>query len=174
MGIAGSGKGTQGKLLADKYGFRWVSSGEILRMYATDEQRRRMLDGKLLDDKEIIQIWDKLLEPMIDKDKCILDGFPRTVPQAKWLLDEARKDNFKVTDVLHLVASRAAVTNRLLERGRQDDQTKVIEARFDEYEKSTLPIIHWFASEGVPVVKINAEQSIDAIHQEIVKRLKLS
>jgi len=61
-----------------------------------------------------------------------------------------------------------------LERGRQDDHTKAIEARFNEYERSTKPIIDWFKKEGIPVIKIDAEQPIKAVHQEIIKRLKLS
>jgi adenylate kinase len=174
MGIAGSGKGTQGKILADEYGYHWISSGDILRMYVTGERRHRMLDGELLDDDETIRIWDKVLASIIDKDECVLDGFPRTIPQAEWLLEEAKHGRFKVTDVIHMVASREAVTGRLLERGRQDDHTKAIEARFNEYERSTKPIIDWFKKEGIPVIKIDAEQPIKAVHQEIIKRLKLS
>jgi adenylate kinase len=174
MGIAGSGKGTQGKILADEYGYHWISSGEILRMYITGERRQRMLAGELLDDEEIIRIWDKVLASISDKNECVLDGFPRTIPQAEWLLKEAKQGRFRVTEVLHLVASREAVTNRLLERGRQDDHAKAIEARFNEYEKSTMPIIRWFEKEGIPVVKVDAEQPIQTVHQEIVKRLKLA
>jgi adenylate kinase len=174
LGIAGSGKGTQGKLLADEYGYHWISSGEILRMYVTGERRQRMLAGELLDDEEIIRIWDKVLASIVDKDECVLDGFPRTIAQAEWLLKEAKHGRFQVTEVLHLVASRRAVTSRLLERGRQDDHEKAINARFDEYEKSTLPIINWFIKEGIKVEKIDAEQPIQAVHKDILKCLKLA
>jgi adenylate kinase len=174
MGIAGSGKGTQGKLLADKYGFHWISSGEILRMYITGVRRQRMLAGELLDDEEIIRVWDKVLSSIEDKDECVLDGFPRTVAQAKWLLDQAKGGRFQVTEVFHLVASRQAVKSRLMERGRPDDHTSAITERFNEYEKATLPIIDWFHKEDVPVVDINAEQPVASVHQEIVKHLKLS
>lgn len=173
IGIAGSGKGTQGKLLAEKYGFQWISSGEILRTYAEEGQRERMLAGELLDDNEIIRVWDKVLTTMSDKDKCVLDGFPRTIHQAQWLLDKSKKDKFNVTEVLHLIASRQAVTDRLLGRGRQDDHSRAIEARFNEYEKSTMPIIDWFEKQGVQVVNINAEQPIEGVHKEIVKKLDL-
>lgn len=174
MGIAGSGKGTQGKILADEYGYHWISSGEILRMYATGERRQRMLAGELLDDDEIIRIWDKVLASIADKDECVLDGFPRTIQQAEWLMKEAKHGRFSVTEVLHLVASRDAVTSRLLERGRQDDHVKAIQARFDEYERSTKPIINWFLKEGIRVEKINAEQSIQAVHKDILRCLKLA
>jgi adenylate kinase len=173
MGIAGSGKGTQGKLLADEYGFHWISSGDILRMYITGKRRQQMLAGEVLGDKEIIAVWDKVLSSIEDKDECVLDGFPRTVAQAEWLLQEAKQGRFRVTEVFHLVASREAVKSRLMKRGRQDDHEAAIEARFAEYEKATVPIIEWFNKEDVPVVEINAEQPVDVVHKEIVNRLKL-
>jgi adenylate kinase len=173
IGIAGSGKGTQGKLLAEKYGFQWISSGEILRTYVEGEQRERMLAGELVDDKEIMRVWGKVLTSMSDKDKCVLDGFPRTIHQAQWLLEKSKKDKFKVTEILHLIASRQAVTDRLMGRGRQDDHSQAIEARFNEYEKSTMPILDWFEKQGVKVVNINAEQSIEDVHQEIIEKLGL-
>ena len=109
MGIAGSGKGTQGKRLADKQGFRLISMGDVLRMYVTGVQRQRMLAGNLLEDKEIIDIVDRVLKSIPDDEEVILDGFPRTVPQAKWLCDQVDAGRFELHNVFHLVASREAV-----------------------------------------------------------------
>lgn len=173
MGIAGSGKGTQGKLLADEYGFHWISSGEILRMYIAGEKRQRMLAGELLEDAEIIKIFDKVFASINNHDECVLDGFPRTVVQAEWLLKQAKKGKFHITEVFHLIASKEAVKARLKERGRPDDYDKAIEERFQEYEKQTLPIIHWFEKEGIPVVEINAERPVEEVHQEIVAKLQI-
>src|SRR5262249_7151741 len=61
MGIAGSGKGTQGKMLADARDLHLISMGEVLRMYVTGEQRERMPAGELLDDRAIIKIVDQVL-----------------------------------------------------------------------------------------------------------------
>ncbi len=174
VGIAGSGKGTQGKLLADNYGYQWISSGEVLRSHVTGERWKRMLAGELLDDEEIIRIWTEVLRTIKDKNKCVLDGFPRTIPQAEWLLDQSRQQNFKISKVLNLLASREAVKARLLDRARQDDHSSAIEARFQEYERSTVPIIEWLEKAGVEVVKINAEQPIEDVQKDIVKFLGLS
>src|ERR1700756_5061529 len=109
MGIAGSGKGTQGKMLADSRGYHLISMGEVLRMYFTGEQRERMLAGSLLGDDEIIKIVDKVLSSLPDDEELVLDGFPRTVPQAEWLLEQVKKGRFEIKGAFHLVASRSAV-----------------------------------------------------------------
>ncbi|HVX57672.1 MAG TPA: nucleoside monophosphate kinase, partial [Candidatus Saccharimonadales bacterium] len=72
MGIAGAGKGTQGKMLADKRGFHLISMGEVLRMYVTGEQREKMLAGDLLGDDEIISIVDKVLKSLPDDQEVLL------------------------------------------------------------------------------------------------------
>jgi adenylate kinase len=172
MGIAGSGKGTQGKMLADQHGFHLISMGDVLRMYVTGEQRRRMLAGGLLDDQEIIKIVDKVLTSLPDKEQLILDGFPRTIPQAKWLLEQAEAGRFNVEKVFHLVATRDAVKKRLMSRGRIDDHEDAIEARFNEYERSTAPLLEWFNDHGLAVDNIDAERPVEKVNQDLIDRLK--
>jgi adenylate kinase len=167
MGIAGSGKGTQGKMLADSYGYHLISMGDVLRMYATRKQRERMLAGGLLGDKEIIEIVDSVLSSLPSDQEAIFDGFPRTIPQAEWLIDQVNGGRFKISIALHLVASREAVKQRLLKRARFDDKEAAIEARFDEYEKATMPLIKWLEEHGVKVANIDAERPVDQINQEL-------
>jgi adenylate kinase len=174
MGIAGSGKGTQGKMLADQHGFHLISMGDVVRMYVTGAQRERMLAGGLLDDKEIISIVDQVLSSLRDQEEVILDGFPRTVPQAEWLLEQVKAGRFNLQTAFHLVASREAVKERLLGRARMDDKEEAIEKRFDEYERSTAPILDWLEKNGVHVVNINAERPVEVINQELVDYVKNS
>lgn len=171
MGIAGSGKGTQGKMLADQHGFHLISMGDVLRMYVTGEQRQRMLDGGLLDDQEIITIVDKVLASLPDDEQVILDGFPRTIPQAEWLLAQVKAGRFELQAAFHLVASRETVKRRLLNRARIDDKEAAIEKRFDEYQRSTEPLLKWLADQGVEVVNVNAERSAEAVNTDIVGQL---
>jgi adenylate kinase len=171
MGIAGSGKGTQGKMLADKRGYHLISMGDVIRMYVTGKQRERMLAGDLLDDQEVIEIVDKVLSSLADTEEVILDGFPRTITQAEWLLEQAKQGRFKVGLAFHLVASREAVKSRLLSRARIDDVEDSIEARFNEYQRSTQPLIKWLSDNGVDVKDINAEQPVEVIGEELVKYL---
>jgi adenylate kinase len=171
MGIAGSGKGTQGTMLADARGYHLISMGEVLRMYVTGEQRERMLKGELLDDEEIIKIVDQVLKSLPDDEEVILDGFPRTIPQAKWLLEQAEKGRFNLKKAFHLVASRDAVKRRLLGRARIDDVDSAIEERFNEYERSTAPILGWLRQNGVEVVEVNAERPVEAVNDDLVREL---
>jgi adenylate kinase len=173
MGIAGSGKGTQGKMLADQYGFHLISMGDIVRMYVTGEQRKRMLGGELLGDTEIISIVDKVLAS-IDDDSIILDGFPRTVPQAEWLLEQQKSGRFNVDTAIHLRASHDAVRKRLIGRARIDDTNDAIDARFKEYENSTTPLLAWLENNGVKVLNIDAERSVEEVNTEMVKSLRLA
>jgi adenylate kinase len=171
MGIAGSGKGTQGKMLADQNGLHLVSMGDVLRMYVTGKQRERMLAGGLLDDSEIIKVVNKVLSSISDDNDVLLDGFPRTIPQAEWLTSQANSGKFKLNLALHLVASREAVKKRLIKRARFDDIEASIEARFDEYERSTLPLIKWLSQNGVEVININAERPVEEVNKDIVAYL---
>lgn len=171
MGIAGSGKGTQGKMLADQHGFHLISMGDVLRMYVTGEQRQRMLDGGLLDDNEIIKLVDTVLASLPDNEQIILDGFPRTIPQAEWLLDQVKAGRFELQAAFHLVASHDIVKQRLLARARIDDKDAAIEKRFDEYLRSTEPLLKWLTDHDIKVVDVNAERSADEVNTDIVRQL---
>jgi adenylate kinase len=171
MGIAGSGKGTQGKMLSDARGFHLISMGDVVRMYITGTQRERMLAGELLDDQEIIKIVDRVLKSIPDGEEVLMDGFPRTIPQAEWLMEQVKAGRFKLDTAFHLVASREAVKERLMKRGRIDDKEGAIEARFDEYERSTSPLLSWLSEHGVNVVNVDAVRSVQAVNKDLVEYL---
>ena len=171
MGIAGSGKGTQGKMLADTKKLHLVSMGDVVRMYVTGKQRERMLAGELLADKEIIAIVDQVLSSLADHEDVILDGFPRTVPQAEWLVEQCRAGRFDINAIFHLVASRQAVKERLLKRGRLDDVDEAINARFDEYAHSTMPVLKWLEDQGLDVVNVDAERPVEAVNGDLINYL---
>ncbi len=171
MGVAGSGKSAQGRLLADRLGFPWLSTGEFLRMLIGGERRRQMLEGKLLDDSEIITLVQKIFRIVDIEHEFVMDGFPRTVAQADWLLSQRKHGQLDITAVIHLKASEEVVLDRLLQRGRQDDQTEVIRERFREYEQSTRPIIADLKNNGVPIFDIDGVGDIETIHEAIVKAI---
>lgn len=174
MGIAGSGKGTQGKLLAERDGFTVISTGELLRVYGSADQHKRMLKGEILGDAEVTELLDTALTGITDQNNVILDGYPRRISQAEWLLEQQAAGRFHISCVVHLLATRKAVKARLHNRGRQDDHDASIEQRFDEYEQATVPILDHFIEEGVNVCEVNAEQSVDAVHDEMVRILNES
>lgn len=168
MGIAGSGKGTQGKLLGSILKRQVISTGELLRNYGSDEQQARMHRGEILGDGEVTELLDAALNSLANPDDTILDGYPRTLSQAEWLVSEKNAGRFEVRYVIHLVASREAVKGRLQGRGRADDHGNAIEIRFSDYEQSTLPILEFYRQKGVLVIEVNAEQPIEDVHQELL------
>ena len=172
LGLAGSGKSTQGKLLADSTGYKWLSTGVILRKNMSDEHKEEMLAGKVLDQQEVIDILAPELNLGSDQTtEIILDGFPRGVEQAQWLVDQRNNNLLVIESVIHILAHEKVVKERLLERGRQDDNEKAIDTSFDEYEHTIKPILDLFKSAGASVVEINGEQSIKAVHRQIVEKL---
>lgn len=170
-GVAGSGKSMQGRMLADNLGYPWLSTGEFLRMLVSGKKRRDMVEGKLLGDKEIIRLVQKIFSLIDTHEEFILDGFPRTVAQADWLLNQMKHGQLHITAVIHLQASEQAVEQRLLERGRRDDNKDAIRERFDEFQQAILPILEHFKLAGVPVYDINGEQSPEVVYQDIKQSL---
>ncbi len=172
MGVAGAGKSMQGRLLADEKGFAWISTGEILRVLVTGKRRQEMLQGKLLSDGEMIRLIDKVLDLINLQEEFILDGFPRTTKQADWLIDQTHMERFKISAVIHLTASEEVVLARLQKRGRQDDTEEAIRQRFEEYRAVTVPILEHFRDNGVKVIDIDAAQTPEAVHAEIIKNVR--
>jgi adenylate kinase len=172
MGVAGSGKSVQGKLLADSLALPWLSTGEFLRMLIAGEQRKEMVAGKLIDDDEIIRLMQKVFGMIDVEEEFVLDGFPRTLGQADWLLNQVKHGQLNVSAVISLIATEDTVRNRLMNRGRADDYEEAINERFREYEQSIKPILVSFKESGTPVFEINAENTVDTIHNDILGRVK--
>lgn len=169
MGVAGAGKSMQGRILADEHGYAWISTGEILRVLVTGKRRQEMLQGNLLSDEEIIELIDKIFEMIDTKQEFVLDGFPRTIPQADWLTDQARGGRFELHCIINLVASADVVLKRLMNRGRPDDTREAICRRIEEYERVTQPILAHFKEENIPVHDIDGDRDARSIHDEILK-----
>jgi adenylate kinase len=171
MGVAGSGKSMQGRMLADEAGYPWLSTGELLRVLITGRRRHEMLAGNLLSDEEVINVVNTVLGLIDTSQEFVLDGFPRTVAQADWVLNRAKEKHFELNAVFHLSASEETVKTRLIDRGRPDDTDDAIAIRFQEYHEVTVPIIEHFRKGNVPVFDIDASQPPEKVHLEIMHRL---
>jgi adenylate kinase len=168
LGVTGSGKSLQGRLLADECGYAWISSGKVLRVLLSGEKRQKILSGKLLDDDEMIQIISKIFELVDPKQQMILDGFPRTLTQVDWLIQRAKAGDFELATIFNFEVSQTVVKDRLIKRRRVDDTAAAIQKRFEEYSSATLPIIERFRNEGYRIVNINAADNPQAIHKYMV------
>lgn len=174
MGVAGAGKSMQGRIFADEHGYAWVSTGELFRVLVTGEQRKKMLKGQLLSDNEVISLVDKTLKLIDLNQEFLLDGFPRTIPQTEWLLNQIHQQRLHLTAVFNLQASLDVVEKRLLNRGRVDDTPEAIELRFKEYSETTLPILDYLKKENAPVYNVDANKDPLYVHDEIMRYIEKS
>jgi adenylate kinase len=172
MGIAGSGKSMQGRLFADEQGLAWVSTGELLRVLVTGKRRQDMLKGKLLEDDVVINIIDKVFDLINLSEEFVMDGFPRTLAQAQWLIDQDRKGRINFEVIFNLTTSKEVARDRLLTRGRMDDIDETIDYRLKEYDGVTHSIINLFQTTGLPVYDIDASLSPSEVHDSILNHVR--
>ena len=172
FGVVGSGKSEQAKRLLDHFSCPYISTSHLLRDNLTPDRRAKMLAGKLVDDEEILQ----LLGPALDKarageQECILDGAPRSIVQAKWLMKRIQKGDIKLTATIYLKVSKKDVLKRLLARGRDDDKREIISQRFSQYDKITTPVLDYLREEGCKIEEVDASKSPEEVEAEIQKVL---
>jgi len=172
MGVAGSGKSVQGRMLADRLALPWLSTGEFLRMLVSGDRRKDMISGKLLSDKEIISLVQKIFTIINPHDEFVLDGFPRSAAQADWLIGQIKHGQLHGTGVVHIEISKETAKERLLSRGRPDDVDESISARFVEYDQTVKPILEQFKNASVPVYTVNGDQDIKKVHEDIASLVK--
>lgn len=174
MGLIGTGKSTQGHILAERIKCPWISTGELLRANLTSSQRKQILAGKLVGDEEMYGIVEKEFKKLgADKNKFILDGFPRTVAQTRWIIDKVHSGKLQLTSVIYLQAPKEEMKKRLLNRGRADDTEATIAERFKKFDEETMPVLDYLHSEGIQVNEVDATRSVEEIAASVAKVLEL-
>jgi adenylate kinase len=168
LGNPGAGKTTQTQLLAEYLKCPWFSMGELIRKGVTGKERQAMRAGKIIDDNVTLDLVDKALKDIDLSQECVFDGNPRSIPQADWWLGQAAAGRFKITAVLHMVADPQIAQKRMINRGRLDDHDDdVIDKRYAEYRRSTMPTLDYLKQHGVPVYEIGSNGSIKDIAANI-------
>ena len=163
IGPPGCGKGTQSKLLAEKFNLNHISTGEILR-----KSGRVPKDGTLNTDAEVLEIvMDEVESDYIDYDGCILDGYPRTVQQALSLAELMEPDHVIVFKG-DLEEFERRINERGKSSGRQDDQEDIIKRRMFEYLVKTEPLVGFYESKNL-VINVDAMQDIGDVTDQIIK-----
>jgi adenylate kinase len=174
MGLIGTGKSTQGHILAERLKCPWISTGELLRANLTPSQKEQILAGRLVGDGEMYGIVENELKKLgADKNEFILDGFPRTVAQTRWILDKVHAGKLKLTSVIYLQAPKEEMKERLLNRGRADDTEITIAQRFKKFDEETMPVLNYLRSEEIQVNEIDATPSVEEIAVNIARVLGL-
>ncbi len=152
IGAPGSGKGTQAVRIAERLGITHISSGDLLRQHVTEgtalgkQVQRYVSRGDLVPDQMVLDMLRKPIIAASESGGYVLDGFPRTVEQAKVAYDTARALGVAVQIAIHLNVPTEELVRRLLARGRgSDDTQEVIEHRLEVYEAKTKPMIDYYA-----------------------------
>jgi len=169
IGIQGSGKGTQAKLIAKEFKLKRISVGKILRKEIKSGSRKGKILAKYMNHGLLApnRIVNKLILKNLPKDNFIVDGFPRDKKQLK----VAKKMGFE--KIILLTLPKKEVYKRIRKRkkleGRADDEKKALDERLEIFYKQSPEIIKAFEDK---VIKINGNQSIKKVFGDVKKRLR--
>jgi adenylate kinase len=182
LGPPGSGKGTQAQRLVQRYGIVQLSTGEMLRAAVAAgtpvglRAKDIMASGGLVPDDVVVNIISDRIDQPDAKNGFILDGFPRTVPQAAALDELLKHKHMKLDAVVELrvnesalverVETRAAETRARGEEVRIDDTSEVLIKRLAAYRAQTEPLIHYY-SERRKLLTVDGMMAIEAVTREI-------
>ena len=182
LGPPGAGKGTQGQRLVQKYGIIQLSTGEMLRAAVAAQTpiglqaKDIMASGALVPDDVVIGIISDRLDQPDMANGFILDGFPRTVPQAAALDELLKKKHIKLDAVIELRVNESALLNRVENRVtemrargedvRIDDTPEVLAKRLASYRTLTEPLIHYY-SERRKLLTVDGMMTIEHVTREI-------
>ena len=182
LGPPGSGKGTQAQRLVHRHGIVQLSTGEMLRAAAAAgtpvglQAKEIMANGGLVPDEIVVGIIADRIEEPDAKKGFILDGFPRTVPQAEALDELLRKKHLKLDAVVELRVNESALLARVEKRAeetrargeevRLDDTPEVLTRRLAQYRSLTEPLIHYY-SERRKLLTVDGMMTIEHVTREI-------
>jgi adenylate kinase len=182
LGPPGAGKGTQAQRLVQKYKIVQLSTGEMLRAAVAAQTpvglqaKDIMAGGSLVPDEIVIGIISDRLDQPDMKNGFILDGFPRTVPQAAALDELLKKKHIKLDAVIELRVNESALLNRVEtrvaemqargEEVRIDDTPEVLSKRLANYRSMTEPLIHYY-SERRKLATVDGMMTIEQVTREI-------
>ena len=176
LGAPGSGKGTQGQILAQRLGLPKITTGDLLRAAIKagtplgTEAKKHYDAGKLVPDSVILgMIKDELARPEA-KDGAILDGFPRTAAQAELVDRTLAERGLRLNHILLLDVTEEALLERMHQRaqteGRSDDTPEAIKTRLQVYQRDTAPLIAHYAQRGI-VHRVPGTGTVEQIAEEI-------
>ena len=169
FGLAGSGKGTQGKALSEIFGWRWLSVGEAIRQ--TGGYEEIINNGGLIPDEDVIKLMDKQIRKAEDEGfDLILDGYPRDLNQAEYMMQNMAN---KIDGAIILEVPKEELYERLALRGRDDDKEKAsIDRRFEIFEQNISSIIPLLETNQIPIERVNGVGKIEEVTARLVEVVK--
>lgn len=175
LGPPGAGKGTQAAILSDKLGVPHISTGDLFRANIGEgtplgvEAKQYIDAGKLVPTDVTARMVASRLAEADTANGFLLDGFPRTVEQAELLKDILADAGVSLDGVVEFRVSEDVVVERMLVRGRADDNEETIRTRLGVYRDETAPLIEYY---GDRLITINAEGSVEDINTRTLEALE--
>ena len=174
LGPPGAGKGTQASLISEFSSLLHLSTGELLRNEVNLEsplglQVKEIINsGELVSDALVLEIVKKNLT---EKQKgWILDGYPRNLSQASSLNEVLKELNQPLELVIYLDVNEDVLVERLLKRGRTDDNEDTIRTRLNIYKETTYPLIDFYEKKNL-IVNIEGDRDLNIISQDIKQKM---
>jgi adenylate kinase len=175
VGPQGAGKGTQATLLAKNLQVPHISTGDIFRANATAGTDLGALAKKYMDAGELVpdEVTSAMVKARLEESDVdggfLLDGFPRTVPQAEWLGGVLHENEHDLDAVLLLDAPDDVLMERMLARGRADDTAEAISRRLALYHSETKPLLDFYAK---ILVAVNGVGPVDEVQERALAALQ--
>ncbi len=166
FGPAGSGKSEQGQRLAKKYGWKWLSVGQLLRDQKDPEIDKDLKSGDLFDDDFVTRLMRVAVEKAEAQGaEVILDGYPRNEYQAKMMVESGE---VKLLDgAIVLDVPKEELWKRIEVRGRSDDTEDVVDKRWEIFEQNIYSILPLFENENVKITTVDGVGTIGEVTARI-------
>lgn len=171
FGPAGAGKSVQGQLLAENKGWKWISSGQLLRETKNPEILEELQKGNLISSEKMYDLFSEALASPTDLYGIILDGFPRKREQAEWLVNHLPDGAKTIGMAIVMDVPREELLSRIEARGRSDDTPEAVDARLAIYHEQVDPILAFLREQQIPIVRINGIGEIEEIHQRVLEEV---
>jgi adenylate kinase len=171
FGPAGAGKSVQGQILAARNGWRWLSAGQLLRDTRDPELFAQMQTGGLVTPEKVNELMGDAIKRADNISRVILDGFPREMAQAKWLVESKSHHGRDIDLVIVLEVPRSELLKRLEVRGRVDDTPEAIDERLKIYRTEMYPILSYFTEQGVNITHVDGTGTVGQVHDRIMDEL---
>jgi adenylate kinase len=174
LGPPGAGKGTQAKVLVGAYGIPQLSTGDILRSAIAAKTpmglaAKEIMDrGDLVSDEIVNGIVSERLDAEDARNGFILDGFPRTIPQAEALDQMLAEKGMALDAVIEITADPDVLVGRIVKRAKEsgvargDDNEEVLRKRLDVYREQTAPLVDYYRNKGL-VKTVDGMQPVDDV-----------
>lgn len=159
----------QGQMLAVRMGWKWLSTGQMLRDSDDPEMHELLKTGELVGDEVIYRVFDEAVRHAKENNypKIIVDGFPRTKEQAEWLADYMQKAGEEIEQVVVLEVPESEIMSRLSKRARMEDTPETIARRMTIYRQKMYPVLGSFAEDGVKITHLDGTGTAGEVHDRL-------